>query len=90
MELLDEGRGPEVVLVLLGGHVVSGEYVLLEHELLGVLLALAHDALVGAAVRPVVLPHLDGSRGAQCLLYHRWGLAHFRDYQLCIGGIRVG
>ena len=36
----------KVVLVFLCGHVVSSQDVLLEHELLWILLALAHDALV--------------------------------------------
>ena len=39
--------------------------VFLEHELLRVLLALAQDALVAAAVSPVVLPDLDGCGGGQ-------------------------
>ena len=57
MKLFYNGWITKVVLILLGSHVVGSEDVLLEHELLRVLLALAHDALVGAAIGPMVLSH---------------------------------
>ena len=46
VKLFHQRRVAKVVLVFLGGHVVRRQDVLLEHELLRVLLPLAHDALV--------------------------------------------
>ena len=62
MKLLDKGRVSKVILVFLWCHVVGSHDVLLEHELLWVLLSLAHYALVRAAISPVVFTNFDRGR----------------------------
>ena len=63
MKLHHQSRVSKVVLILLRGHVVRREDVLLEHELLGVLLTLAQHTLVDTTIGPVVLAHSDAIAG---------------------------
>ena len=46
MKLFDQRWVTKVVLVFFCGHVVGCQDVLLEHELLWILLAFTHDALI--------------------------------------------
>ena len=99
MKLFDDGWISKVILILLWGHVMSSQNVLLEHELLWILLTLTEDALVGTAIGPMVLANPDGACGGygrdtgNLNLGPRFcevGASLGGCYNISIGGILVG